>query len=200
MTKDNVERDVKQHIIIILRRCFLQTEGIHIYFPSLKRTYWFWCGPSWRWHLLSCLHNIFWTHGWILTRFSWICNLDITKNIRFWWPWHNFQGHSSRKTENWQWEGWVGVYFSENSYLFSYYVLCVLIRSDLYAFVENYLCDNRSNLVLWVSLICFKNLGKVLFHCNLLDVKFYNNNSKKTKTKQANKTQLKNAYICWSCN
>ena len=90
----------------------------------------------------------------------------------------------------------MGVYFSENSYLFSYYVLCVLIRSDLYAFVENYLCDNRSNLVLWVSLICFKNLGKVLFHCNLLDVKFYNNNSKKTKTKQANKTQLKNAYIC----
>ena len=32
---------------------------------------------------LSCLHNILWTSGWILTKFSWICNWDITqKKIR----------------------------------------------------------------------------------------------------------------------
>ena len=29
---------------------------------------------------LSCLHNILWTSGWILTKFSWIFNWDITKN------------------------------------------------------------------------------------------------------------------------
>ena len=29
---------------------------------------------------LSCLHSIFWTSGWILTKFLWIYNLDITKN------------------------------------------------------------------------------------------------------------------------
>ena len=28
----------------------------------------------------SCLYNILWTNGWILTKFSWIYNLDITKN------------------------------------------------------------------------------------------------------------------------
>ena len=29
---------------------------------------------------LSCLHNFLWTNGWILTKFSWISNWDITKN------------------------------------------------------------------------------------------------------------------------
>ena len=29
---------------------------------------------------LSCLHNILWTSGWILTKFSWIYNWYITKN------------------------------------------------------------------------------------------------------------------------
>ena len=29
---------------------------------------------------LSCLHNILWTSGWILTKFSWIYNWDLTKN------------------------------------------------------------------------------------------------------------------------
>ena len=28
----------------------------------------------------SCLHNILWTSGWILTKFSWLYNLDVTKN------------------------------------------------------------------------------------------------------------------------
>ena len=28
---------------------------------------------------LSCLHNILWTNGWILAKFSWIYNLDVTK-------------------------------------------------------------------------------------------------------------------------
>ena len=50
---------------------------------------------------LMCLHNILWTNGWILTKFSWIYNWDKNnKMIRSWWPWPNFQGHSSRKTEN----------------------------------------------------------------------------------------------------
>ena len=29
---------------------------------------------------LSCLHNILWTSGWFLTKFSLIYNWDITKN------------------------------------------------------------------------------------------------------------------------
>ena len=29
---------------------------------------------------LSCLHNVLWTCGWILTKFSYICNWDITWN------------------------------------------------------------------------------------------------------------------------
>ena len=29
---------------------------------------------------LSCLYNIFWTSGWILTQFSWLYNWNITKN------------------------------------------------------------------------------------------------------------------------
>ena len=28
----------------------------------------------------SCLHSNLWTIGWILTKFSWVYNLDITKN------------------------------------------------------------------------------------------------------------------------
>ena len=27
-----------------------------------------------------CVHNILWTSGWILTKFAWICNWNITKN------------------------------------------------------------------------------------------------------------------------
>ena len=38
----------------------------------------------WRWVgvgvTLSCLHNILWTSGWILIKFSWIYNWVITKN------------------------------------------------------------------------------------------------------------------------
>ena len=63
--------------------------------------------------------NILWTSGWILNKFSWIHNWDIKKLIIFWWPWPNFQGHSSRKTENSQWGGggwgrwwWGGYLFS----------------------------------------------------------------------------------------
>ena len=29
---------------------------------------------------LSCLHNVLWTSGWILTKFSWIYNWNIAKN------------------------------------------------------------------------------------------------------------------------
>ena len=29
---------------------------------------------------ISCLHNILWTSGWILTKFAWIYHKDITKN------------------------------------------------------------------------------------------------------------------------
>ena len=29
---------------------------------------------------LSYLHNILWTSGWILTKFSWMCNWDIRKD------------------------------------------------------------------------------------------------------------------------
>ena len=39
-----------------------------------------------------------------LTKVSW--TLEHNKELtRFWWPWQNFQGHSSRKTAN-----WVGVH------------------------------------------------------------------------------------------
>ena len=49
---------------------------------------------------LSCLHSILWISCWILT-ISWIYNRDITKNwLDFCWPWLNFQGHSSRRTDN----------------------------------------------------------------------------------------------------
>ena len=56
------------------------------YVPAL------WCRYQWRQHdsffgfgfsfgvTLSWLHNILWTSGWILTKFSWIYNWDITKN------------------------------------------------------------------------------------------------------------------------
>ena len=54
---------------------------------------------------LSCLHNILWTRGWILTKNSWIIWLGHNKElIRLLWPWPYFQNQSSRKTENSRWE------------------------------------------------------------------------------------------------
>ena len=51
--------------------------------------------------LFSCLHNILWTSGWILTKFAWIYNWDITKN---WLDFGDlnliFQGDSNKK--NWK--------------------------------------------------------------------------------------------------
>ena len=44
----------------------------------------FLCGSFWHWLCigmrLSCLHNILWISGWILTKFSWIYSWDQTKN------------------------------------------------------------------------------------------------------------------------
>ena len=56
--------------------------------PKGRGTNWFWCGPDGVGIgvgisvgiALSCLHNILWTGGYILTKFSWIYNWDITKN------------------------------------------------------------------------------------------------------------------------
>ena len=47
---------------------------------------------------LPCLHNILWTSGWILTKFPWTYNWDITRN------WLDFDGWILTKfpwTYNW---------------------------------------------------------------------------------------------------
>ena len=41
---------------------------------------WFWCGSHWHQRDTSCLHNILWTSGWILNKFSWILYGDLRKN------------------------------------------------------------------------------------------------------------------------
>ena len=56
-----------------------------IMFPNLREgDILIWCGSVdigvWVGVTLSCLHNILWISDWILTKFSWIYNLDITKN------------------------------------------------------------------------------------------------------------------------
>ena len=54
--------------------------------PMGRGTYWFCCSSRWCWlgvgvsMTLSCLHNILWTGGWILTKFSWIYYWDV-RNI-----------------------------------------------------------------------------------------------------------------------
>ena len=68
------------------------------------------CGS--RWHHTFCSAQYLVNYCLILTKFSLIYHLDITKNIRCWWPWPNFKGHTSKKTEN---SRWGHIFFSENT-------------------------------------------------------------------------------------
>ena len=44
----------------------------------------------------SCLHSIFSTNGWILTKLAQTHYWEGGKKwFRFWWPWSHFQGHTS---------------------------------------------------------------------------------------------------------
>ena len=77
---------------------------------------------------LSYLHNILWTSSWILTKFAWIYNWDITK-IRFWWPSPNFQGHSSK---NWKFcDTFLSAQYLLYQWLDSYQILMNIRLSNL---------------------------------------------------------------------
>ena len=92
-------------------------------------TYWYWCisvvvGVGFWVRIgmtLSCLHNILWTSGWTLTKLSWICNWDITKNS---FDFGNldliFGVKAVEKLKIYSWETSV---FSENAITSSVYVI-----------------------------------------------------------------------------
>ena len=75
--------------------------------PPLRgmETYCFWCGSRrlWRW----CRYHTFLSAQYLVNQWlvSYQTFMDILMGhnkelVRFWWPWPNFQGHSSRKTES----------------------------------------------------------------------------------------------------
>ena len=62
----------------------------------------------------SCLHSILWTSGWVLTKFSWIYNWDITKN---WLHLKVRAVEKKKKKKKKKKKNHGGVFvFSENSY------------------------------------------------------------------------------------
>ena len=69
--------------------------------PKGRGSYWFWCWSHLHWHD-TFLSTQYLVDGW-LDSFQIFEDIQLGHNkevIRLWSPWPNFQGHSSRKTEN----------------------------------------------------------------------------------------------------
>ena len=77
---------------------------------------------------LSFLHNILWTSGWILIKFSWIYNWDITKNwLDFGDLGLSFKVTAEEKLQIQWWWGRISV-FSENTVTsYQYFLLHILV-------------------------------------------------------------------------
>ena len=101
---------------------------------------------------MFCLHNILWNSGWILSKFSWIYYLE-KELIRFWWPWPNFQGQSSRKAEKhpflWKhcyqfWDNFS--YFSVKTYVSEAPLMSTHNQGSVLALAKCLLISSKSKL------------------------------------------------------